>query len=118
MKRSEQYLWFNASLSSLLHWLVNERIPFRLGEAHRTAERAEQLAKEGKGIVNSKHVYSLAVDIWITDPSGLSILWKDQRYEKAGQYWKALGGVWGGDFKGKTAGDIYHFEISEKVSRL
>jgi hypothetical protein len=131
MKRAEQYIWFNSSLSSMLHWMVMERIPFRIGEVHRPnilvriystgidiINKGIKLFSKKVGSSLTKHPYSLAVDIWITDASGLNILWKDPRYALIGQYWKALGGTWGGDFKGKTAGDVYHFEISEKVSKI
>lgn len=108
--RTEQYLYFNLMVSKLLAYGVERNIPFRLGPAHRTQDEANALAKAGKGIKNSKHIYSLAIDLWITD--GVKILWESPHYKTLGEYWVEMGGVHGSSFKQYK--DIYHFELAEK----
>lgn len=113
MKRLEQYSKFNQMVELLFGYARLAGIPIRYGEAHRPYFVAEKYAKEGKGIIKSKHRWSLAVDIWITDSEiGNKILWKDDRYKTLGDFWKFIGGKWGGNFKKPY--DPYHFEFPER----
>lgn len=66
---------------------------------------AEIYASQGKGSRNSLHIDRLAHDFEME---------KEEDYKNAAEYWKSLhpDNCWGGDFKGKTAGDIYHFSMS------
>jgi len=86
-------------------------IPLRHATAHRTIEECQRLVKEGTGILNSKHRWSLAHDYWIITSSGKDIEWKCTGYAILGRFWKFLGGRWGGDWKKK---DIFHFELAER----
>ena len=77
------------------------------GEAYRSPEEAERLAKLGKGIKDSLHGYRLALDInlfkngvYLTSTASHALL---------GEYWKSLHplNAWGGDFK-----DGNHYSMS------
>jgi hypothetical protein len=109
--RQDQYDEFNFMVARLLTFALDQRIPIRIAEAHRPAFVAEKYAKEGLGIIDSKHRYSLAVDIWVTSKTGLDIDYRSPEYETLGSYWKDLGGTWGGSWKRR---DSVHFEYAEK----
>jgi len=111
MTRPEQYKLFNKMVCAVLNYCSIKNIPVRLGEAHRPYFVAQKYSQENKGILRSKHRWSLALDLWITDDTGKKILWQDPRYFHIGQFWKEIGGIWGGDFKRI---DEYHFEFQEK----
>jgi hypothetical protein len=96
----------------LLEFADFQGIPIRLGEAHRPYFVAKKYSKEGKGILNSKHRWSLAIDIWIIDDTGKKIIWKDVRYAVLADYWQnTLKGKAGFYF---SRCDAYHFEFPEK----
>ena len=68
-----------------------------LGEAWRTPEQAAIYAKAGKGIVHSRHIERIAIDlnlfrdgVLITDTEG---------HRPLGEWWETQGGIWGGRFK-------------------
>jgi len=112
MNRFDQYAKFLDMVSHLILHAQSHDIPIRLGEAHRPKFVAEKYVKEGTGILNSKHRWSLAIDIWIIDAkTGKEILWKDPRYDILGKFWESLTGIWGGHFERY---DPYHFECGEK----
>ena len=126
MTRYEQYKEFNEMVVSLLLYAKVRGFPIRLGEAHRPQMVADDYAKRGVGIKNSKHIWSLALDVWLaTGKTGKGIGWVTrnptkpenialkQKYEDMGRMWKKLGGTWGGDFKKY---DCYHFELKGKVA--
>jgi len=114
MTRLQQIEKFNDMVIALLIFAKARGIGIRLGEAHRPAFVAKKYYKEGTGILNSKHKYSLAIDLWITT-TGKNILWKDGAYGVLGEYWDSIGGIWGGNFRRRK--DPYHFEFNEKPSR-
>ena len=76
-----------------------------LGEAHRSDAEAERLAKAGKGIANSVHRNRLAIDLMLFKDG--KYLTTTEEYREIGQWWKAMGGTWGGDFKD---GNHFSFE--------
>ena len=125
MTRSDQNIKFLRSLIALLNFAIEQGIPIRGGEWQRPdlltriystgidiVNRGLKLFSPVVGIQASKHIPSLAVDLWITDDTGKKILWADPRYEALGRFWESLGGTWGGRFKKP---DIYHMEIKEPV---
>lgn len=82
-----------------------------LGEAYRSREEAERLAKAGKGIVNSLHTSRLAIDV---------NLFRDGRYLSAteshrplGEWWEQqhAGCRWGGRFQ-RSDGNHYEFRLT------
>ncbi len=112
---------FNLMEVRLKAWMIRSKIPFRSGQLHRTKEQAEWNVKKGVGILNSKHRFSLAIDIWIS-PKGWDIIgwprskrnvpnqWQSM-YRRMGEYWEKMGGVWGGAFSSRW--DPYHYEHPE-----
>lgn len=76
-----------------------------LGEAYRSPEEAARLAKLGKGIKNSTHTLRLAIDLMLFKDG--VYLTKTEDYAELGQWWKAQGGSWGGDFRD---GNHFSFE--------
>ena len=71
--------------------------------------------EEGKIITNcdgyakqSMHQKWLAIDVLIIK-DGAAVWDYVPEYDRLGEIWEALGGVWGGRFK-SPSGDVYHFE--------
>jgi hypothetical protein len=102
-----------------LMFAVSEDIPVQGGEWHRSPEEAARLAALGRGIVDSLHCRSLALDLWVLDPKGNPVFDKENPfweaalvlYSKLGNKWVELGGRWGGAFT--RYNDIFHFELKE-----
>jgi hypothetical protein len=75
-------------------------------EWYRSEERQAQLRAAGKSwIARSKHQDGLAVDLVVMD--GRGVTWDVARYKPLGEFWKSIGGTWGGDWK---VVDAVHFE--------
>jgi len=128
--RADQYREFNSMVSHLILYCENREIPIRLGEAHRPwwvaliyAKVVLQIAinkllgqkalpEKINGIVTSKHIKSLAIDVWVIDAqTGKKIFYNGPLLEKIGKFWESIGGIWGGRFK---KADQPHFEYGEK----
>jgi len=114
LNRREQLNEFNKMTQILLSFADLKKIPWRYAEAHRPYFVAERYHQMGIGILNSKHRYSLALDLWV-DPTGKNPILKNHKpYIPLGLFWKHLGGRWGGlksyggDFN--RLNDPYHFE--------
>lgn len=59
----------------------------------------------------SWHVLAMAVDADVIDPRTGKAAYDCLTYQRAGEIWEAMGGVWGGRFRGFGAcGDAGHFE--------
>jgi hypothetical protein len=126
INRADQYAWLADAVTKTLVFCKANAIPIRFGEANRPSilakiystginlwNRGVQLVWPKVGIADSKHLYSLAIDIWIYDPAHpKEILWSDPRYALIGKFWESLGGTWGGRF---TKPDIYHCEVAGSV---
>lgn len=103
---------FAEDTTKLYLYIISRGLQFRYGEAWRSDQQAKRNEEHGVGIINSLHCDRLAVDLIIHYHDGEEVSRED--YEDVGTYWKALDdrNCWGGDFEGKTAGDIYHFSLS------
>jgi len=55
---------------------------------------------------NSKHYSKLAIDLNLFKNG--KYLSKTEDHKELGEYWKRIGGIWGGDFKKK---DGNHYEL-------
>ena len=75
------------------------------GEAYRTPEQAALNAAKGIGIKNSLHCFRQAVDLNLFIDSVYQT--STMAYKALGDFWKSLGGTWGGDF---PRADGNHFE--------
>ena len=110
--RLEQYRRFMDMVLKLLLRAREPGVLLRFGEAHRPSILCDIYSKQGVGIEDSKHRYSLALDLWLVAAgTGTMISWESPLYKKLGKYWESIGGIWGGRFKRK---DVYHFEFGEK----
>lgn len=109
--RADEYRDFLTMFTRLLLFAMDKGIPVRFGEAHRPQEVAKIYAEKGVGIADSKHIYSLAVDLWIYNEDGHGIDWKSPLYAELGEEWEKLGGKWGGRFERV---DSCHFEYDNK----
>ena len=113
MNRRDQYADFLWMLAKLFMYARARDIIFKGHEWWRSFEKAAENARRGVGIKNSRHCYSLALDIYIVGKTGKEVYLGQnpaefKAYKILGDYWKSIGGVWGGDFKERK--DVYHFE--------
>lgn len=77
------------------------------GEAWRSQQEAERLAKAGLGIKNSLHCLRLAIDLNLFKSGKL--LTKSEDHEMLGRWWESIGGSWGGRF-----GDGNHYSLAHE----
>lgn len=103
---AQSVFFFN--LCRLGLWLEAQGYEVGEGEGWRTPEQAALNAAKGTGIKASLHIDRMAHDL-IIRRDGVQVGPED--YRRAGEAWKALDPInrWGGDFKGKAAGDMQHF---------
>lgn len=92
----------------LIEWAYANGYTLTWGEAYRTPQQAQWNAEHGFGIKSSLHIDRLAVDFNLFKDGKL--LNTVEEYRPLGEYWKSLGGTWGGDFN--TLKDPYHFSIA------
>jgi hypothetical protein len=102
----QSQVFFNVCRLGL--WLEEQGYQVGMGEAWRPDVVAAEYARQGKGILLSIHRDRMGLDL-IIRKDGKEVGPED--YRRAGETWKALDkdNAWGGDFKGKTAGDYQHF---------
>lgn len=126
-------------VGKLLQWCFDTQHYVTFGEAYRSDEQAEinalgsvlrerladllctlpqfsDLADKirnnvGSGIRTSLHGDRLAIDLNLFDALG-HYETKAEAYKPLGDYWKSLGGAWGGDF-----GDPNHFSLAHNGRR-
>jgi len=114
--RRQQYKEFLQALANLFDFAVANDIIFKGNEWWRSFDQAAEYSKKGIGSKNSKHCYSLAVDIYIVNETGKKVLMgkipsEYAKYKMLGDYWHSIGMVWGDTIR---KGDVYHFEHPEK----
>jgi hypothetical protein len=99
---------FAKDIARLIMWCDEQNYEISFGEGWRPPFVAEIYHKQGKGSLNSLHIDRLAHDL-IIRKEGKEVGVED--YKRVGTAWKQLSpnNAWGGDFKGKTAGDYQHF---------
>lgn len=108
----------NVSKRIRLLWMLGDLLSFAKAEGvalictsfYRTQAEQDRLYEMGKSKVrHSKHQDWLAVDLAVVNEDG-TIQWAaDGRYQKLGEKWEELGGIWGGRWE--SLRDIYHFEV-------
>ena len=104
--RLQSQFFFNLCRFGL--WLEAQGYEVGEGEGWRPDWVAAIYAEKGKGILISLHCDRLAHDLVIRK-DGKEV--GEEDYRRCGDAWKAFysSNRWGGDFKGKTAGDFQHF---------
>jgi len=97
-------------LALLLAKAVELKLPVKIGRALCCANCSGE---------KSNHRCSLAVDLPMVWPDGRYGSWDD--YKPLGDYWKELGGSWGGDFDlngdGIPKDDANHFSLQYQGRR-
>jgi hypothetical protein len=104
----KQFL-FAALLPELINHALALGFTVSLKELLRTDEQAELYAAQGKGIKNSLHRKSLAIDLVLFRRE--KPCWDTESYRELGEFWSALHPLccWGGDFKRR---DAFHFSVT------
>lgn len=87
---------------------------------YRTPEEQKALFDRGLTkldgfIKKSKHQLWRAVDLCIIDAESRP-QWEHDGYKALGEYWKSIGGTWGGDWA--SLNDVYHFELQSEKERF
>jgi hypothetical protein len=100
-------------------------INFIIYDFHRTAKQQQERYAKGRtepgSIITyangttkkSRHQFWQAFDLLILDDN-MKSLWKSDSYKILGDFWQALGGVWGGQWyidKKTSFNDLYHFQL-------
>jgi len=112
MKLGEKQELFAESHCKLLSHAFGLGLRVRQRELQRTPEMAALYVERGVGVANSTHIYSLAIDLYLTRDG--TLMWRGPDYDALGAYWKSLSvpganHCWGGDFSKPY--DPYHFSI-------
>jgi hypothetical protein len=118
MNLSNEQQAFASDVAKLIQRINQNGYLCTLGEVHRPQEMADLYAKEGKGIHDSLHCKSLAIDLNLFDLDG-NYLTDYNDYKKIGDIWEAMDNKnrWGGYFVSKYGGHIVdsdHFERNVK----
>lgn len=101
---------FTTNVAKLILYINSKGYACTFGETLRTKEMAQIYAKTSKGIVDSNHIYKLAVDLNLFDSEGKYVT-DFKSYEQFGIYWEKLNAFneWGGRWKHLV--DSCHFEM-------
>jgi hypothetical protein len=108
MTLGEKQQQFTVMTAKLILWANERGFKLTFGEAYRTPEQAKLNAKTGAGIANSLHCQRLAVDFNLFINGEYKT--KTEDYRQLGDYWKSIGGSWGGDFKSNPDGNHFSLE--------
>ena len=100
---------FIQMVARLIDWAFVNGYELTIGEAFRTDEQQEIYVKKGTSKVKrSKHQDRLAIDLnFFIDGKYRETT---KAYQPLGDYWKDMGGIWGGDW----GWDGNHFEFGEQ----
>ena len=100
---------FTTNVAKLILYINSKGYACTFGETLRTKEMAQIYARTGKGIVDSNHLYKLAVDLNLFK-NGV-YLSDAKEYKQFGEYWEQLNqfNEWGGRWKHLV--DSCHFEM-------
>jgi len=110
MNSTAKRVKFFKEISDLIKSLSDEGIEFMPTCFFRTTDEQITLYNQGKTKVqHSKHQDWLAID-FVLVRNGKPFWERTHEYERAGELWEELGGVWGGRWE--SLNDIYHFEAS------
>lgn len=114
MRLSKLQREFSAKLVQLKAFILSNGWELTEGDAHRDIRlHGEFGEKKGYGAAYSVHKLRLADDInlWVNDK--LVTDGNCDEYKLLGDYWEASHPLarWGGNFKGKSAGDANHFSF-------
>lgn len=110
MTLSEKQRRFTKMTAALIEWAYANGYELTFGHAWRDSETQRRLVEmKLSKTMNSKHCERLAVDfnLW----RGGKYITDSAAYKPLGDFWKSIGGRWGGDFTGFQDGN--HFEYGD-----
>jgi hypothetical protein len=116
----EKQMLFSRLVSKLIQDLIAKGYDVTLGEAFRSPETCELMAREGKGIKNSLHDLRLAIDLCLF-LNGV-YLKESEAYLPAGVLWESYSTPlyqcsWGGRFQPPAPCDGNHFSLEHEGYR-
>lgn len=110
MKLSEKQCKFTFMVSNLIIFAYMNGMELTFGHVLRGKETQQRLVDKGLSwTMDSKHLKKLAVDFNLFIEG--EYITNAEAYRPLGEYWKLLGGKWGGDWEGKKT-DVFHFEYN------
>jgi len=114
MTNVEKRIVFIKLLGSLFCFARLNGIDFIITAFYRSPEEQKKLYDKGLTacdgtLKKSNHQRWLAIDIAIIK-DGAPNFNRIEAYETLGNYWKSIGGTWGGDWS--SLNDIFHFEYN------
>lgn len=106
----ERQQTFTLNVARLIIYINQQGYACTFGETLRTKEMAQIYARTSKGVLDSNHLYKLAVDLNLFDYDGKYVV-DFKSYEQFGIYWEKLNAFneWGGHWKHLV--DSCHFEM-------
>lgn len=113
MTLGEKQEVFTSNIGKLITYAETLGYGCRLREVERTAYQQAEYVRNKRSLTNdSKHLESLAADIYFTQAGKL--LDKKSDLEIFGKYWESLNSAnkWGGNWKSLV--DCPHFEMSKE----
>jgi len=80
---------FALNVAKLIIYINQQGYRCTFGETLRTTQMAQIYAKTGKGVLDSNHLYKLAVDLNLFDSKGKYIV-DSKEYKQFADYWLSL----------------------------
>ena len=109
MKLGKKQQIFAYTLAKFLLWIYASGWAVRIGEVYRPPYTAKEMARRGKGIVNSVHTKKLAVDLFLVK-NGKDVTWDTSDYIPLAKKWESYHPLAraGHNFRGR---DSVHFSF-------
>ena len=106
---------FALNVAKLIIYINQQGYSCTFGEVQRTTQMAQIYAKTGKGVLDSNHLYKLAVDLNLFDSKGKYIV-DSKEYKQFADYWLSLdpfneAGLYFKRKDGISFPDAGHFEM-------
>ncbi|WP_392565378.1 M15 family metallopeptidase [Utexia brackfieldae] len=107
MTLTQKQATFTVMIAKLILWADGQGLQLTFGQAYQTPAQVENDMQAGKGIRNRLYSLRLAIDLNLFIDGVYQTA--TTAYKPLGQYWQAMGGAWGGDFKACPDGN--HFSL-------
>jgi hypothetical protein len=100
---------FALNVAKLIIYINQQGYSCTFGEVQRTTQMAQIYARTGKGILDSNHLYKLAVDLNLFDKDGKYVI-DSKEYKQFADYWLTLNPFNESGFFWKSV-DAQHYEM-------
>lgn len=106
----ERQQTFTLNVARLIIYINQQGYKCTFGETYRPIEMSKIYTRTGRGVLDSNHLYKLAVDLNLFDSDGKYVV-DFKSYEQFGVFWEKLNAFneWGGRWKHLV--DSCHFEM-------